>query len=420
MIGAALKAYRDAASELLKGKYAALEAVAPTQLRDRGNIFVAKCRDGILVRYDKSGDYVPKVRVAEMDSPVAEIALQFSEQVLYLDVDPFYPEKAPKINLEVGNPDVRLEPLITFAVAVFGSSKVSTNIELAKPPARPHPLLSMQSEVDMELGGAILPNEGSSGKMEDRFIAHTRIPLPVGWRAVEVYPLLGNEYWNPMSAPIWAELDILAMAAQRNLRESRYNALDSRTAVREQYSRLLDEFRSLLDGPEEPVHQFLKRHPELIAPTADASWSKLKFGDRTSDFVFREPVNDYELVELEAPIRELFRKDGQQREELTHAFNQIVDWISYIEDDRQRVERETGLTGISTNPRSLIVIGRSASIGPEDRRKLVALQNQIPKLRIMTYDDLLASARTTLERILGPLGVAGPNSRIYFFQAQRQ
>lgn len=170
-----------------------------------------------------------------------------------------------------------------------------------------------------------------------------------------------------------------------------------------------------MQGPEEPVHQFLKSHPVLISPTSDTVWSKLHFGDRVSDFVFREPHNDYELVELEAPIRPMFRKDGQQREELTHAINQISDWIRYIEDNKQKVENELGLIGISTSPRSLVVIGRSDALSTEDRRKLTTIQNQISKLLILTYDDLLASARATLERILGPLSFRGQNVRIYFF-----
>jgi hypothetical protein len=177
----------------------------------------------------------------------------------------------------------------------------------------------------------------------------------------------------------------------------------------------LDEFKGLLEGPEEPVHQFLKSHPVLISPTCDTYWSKLPFGDRISDFVFREPHDDYELVELEAPIRAMFRSDGQQRQELTHAINQILDWLQYIEDNKQKVENEFGLTGISTSPRSLIVIGRSDTLNSEDRRKLTTIQNQIPRLRIITYDDLLDGARATIERILGPVGPRGHNVRIYFF-----
>jgi hypothetical protein len=417
LIGGALKAYRGAAEQLLKGKYSDLAAIAPTHLRNPGNIFAAVCQDGMFVRYDKRGEDVPRIRVGKIDAPVATIALQFSEQVLYLDVEPFHPEKAPKINLGVGRPG-ELTPVLSMDVAIFSSTKLPPSFEMPKPPARPTPIISIQSEVDMALVGTLAPVEGARGTSDDNFLAVSRIQLPVGWSSLEVYPLLSDDYWQAAAAPMWAELDILATAAQRNLQESRYSALDSRVERRARYSSLLEEFQGLLEGPEEPVHQFLKKHPELISPTAIAQWSKLKFGDRISDFVFREPYNDYELVELEAPIREIFRKDGQQREELTHAFNQISDWIAYIEDNRQKVETELGLAGISTNPRSLIVIGRSAALTDENRRKLITLQNLIPKLRIMTYDDLLESARATLTKILGPLGFDGPNSRVLFFKGQ--
>jgi len=171
-----------------------------------------------------------------------------------------------------------------------------------------------------------------------------------------------------------------------------------------------------LQGPEEPVHQFLRQHPVLICPTAEKVWSKLPFGSRVSDFVFREAHNDYQLVELEAPVRPLFRKDGQQREELTHAINQISDWIAYIEDNRKTVEEKLGLIGISASPRTLIVIGRSDVLTDDNRRKLTTLQNQISKLRILTYDDLVNTARTNLERILGPLSIRGENIRFYYFK----
>ena len=154
---------------------------------------------------------------------------------------------------------------------------------------------------------------------------------------------------------VWAELDILAALAQANAVSSELNAIDSRAATRKRYADLLEEFERLLAGPEEPVHQFLKSHPELLCPTMERSWSKLPFGDRISDFVFREPHNDYELVELEAPIRELFRRDGQQREELTHAVNQILDWLQYIANNKEKVESELGLQGISTRARTTLV-----------------------------------------------------------------
>jgi len=240
------------------------------------------------------------------------------------------------------------------------------------------------------------------------------ITLPVGWRTIEVYPPLGDEYWRPEYAPLWAEMDILASIAQGNLRDTGFKALDPRVETRKRYAALLAEFEALLEGLEEPVHQFLKLHPELLNQTVERYWSKFPFGDRVSDFVFREPPGEYELVEIEAPIRELFRKDGQQRQELTHAIHQTEDWIQYIADNKKKVE-EDGLVGISTSARTLVVIGRSASLTDANRRKLVTLQERQPRLRIFTYDDVLVRACANLERLLGPMGFTGHNIEVYFF-----
>jgi Domain of unknown function (DUF4263) len=183
-----------------------------------------------------------------------------------------------------------------------------------------------------------------------------------------------------------------------------------------QYAALLAEFESLLQGPEEPLHQFLREHPELISPTCDKHWSKVPSGATKSDFVFREPHNDYELVEIEAPGRQLFRAERPttRRPDPCNQSNHGLG--EYIEDNKRTVEVELGLSGISTNPRRLVVIGRSKSLIEENRRKLTTLQNDQPKLRVLTYDDLLAGARANLERILGPLSLTGDNVRLYFFK----
>jgi hypothetical protein len=120
------------------------------------------------------------------------------------------------------------------------------------------------------------------------------------------------------------------------------------------------------------------------------------------------------LVEIESPLRELFRKDGQQREELTHAWNQILDWRVYLENNLSAAREGLGLSAISTNPKSMIVIGRSSTLSEENRLKLTTLQNQIPNLRILTYDELISSAKAIAENLFGPLDVTTSNGEIYF------
>ena len=222
----------------------------------------------------------------------------------------------------------------------------------------------------------------------------------------------------PEAAAQWAETDLLFALLQRNTRDQQLAALDGRAEMRRQITALLFECEALLDGPEEPVHQFLKRHPILLYPTHDRLWSKVPFGNHVSDFVVRESPNDYVLVEIEAPYRELFRRDGHPRHEFTHAIDQIVDWIAYLADHRADVEAQYDMRGISVSPRGLVVIGRSSGLTDDRRRKLTTIQERQPRLRILTYDDVLANARSVFEKLLGPLSlVVSGNAQVYFHRS---
>ena len=421
-IGRTLAAYMKATRTLLEGKYGSQKELAPPHMREPCNVFVVRCNDGILVRYDKLLQGTPKIRCAEVNESLAELAPPFSEQVIHFPEDPStyaLGSNGPELVFKTSDPTETTHEIGRIRLVIYASITLPDDLNLPPPSARPVRLLAVHNEFNMQMHGVVVPSDAPpklEGPEVEQFIAHGCFKLPVGWQTIEIYPPLGDEYWKAEHAPTWAELDLLAVIAQKNLTSSTLSSLDSRGASRKLYAALLDELEALLAGPEEPVHQFLKQHPELLCPTSECHWSKLAFGDRVSDFVFREPYNDYLLVELEAPIRELFRKDGQQREELTHAINQISDWIQYIGDNKLKVEEELGLVGISTNPRSLVVIGRSESLSEENRLKLVTLQSLQNKLRILTYDDLIARARANLERLFGPLKIVATNAELYFFK----
>jgi hypothetical protein len=420
-----LVAYRRASAHLLEGKYAGQKDAAPPHIRAPSDIFILNSTDGIFVRYDTPRSDPPKARFAQANQSVADLAPPFSEGVIHCPTDPatyVLPAGGPEMILTTVDAPGGREEVSRFRPVTYASMRLPDGFSIPPPPSRPPCIVSIQSEIDIQLQGVVAPAhepERLSGSDVEQFIAHGCLKLPVGWHTIEIYPPLGIEHWKPEYAATWAELDLLAVVNQRNIMMSSLSSLDSRAATRQRHAKLLQEFESLLDGAEEPLHQFLRQHPELLCPTSERCWSKLAFGDRKSDFVFREPYNDYLLVEIEAPVRELFRKDGQQREELTHAINQIADWIQYIGSNKKIVEEDLGLTGISTNPRSLVVIGRSPSLTDENRRKLVTLQTQQSKLRILTYDDLLASARANLERQLGPLMFEGRKVKLYFYQNTR-
>ena len=422
-----LRAYMRAVRALLAGKYAGQKQLAPPHMRDPCSISILRCRDGMFVRYDIAQEGEGKIRWTESEMGLAELSPQFSDQMIHFPEDPstYVPASGgPEYFLAVFDAEGRISDQRSIGrLIIYATTTLPRDFQIPSPPARPLCLVAVPNEFDLQLGGIVVPSDKPMKLVEanaEHFIAHSRVKLPVGWQAIEIYPPLDDEYWKPEYAPLWAELDILAAIAHKNLMASNLSGLDSRGATRKHYAALIEEFETLLAGPEEPVHQFLKRNPGLLCPTHDGCWSKLPFGQgegkKVSDFVFREPYNDYLLVEIEAPNRMLFRKDGQQRQELTHAINQITDWVQYIADNKQKVEEELGLDGISTNPRTLVVIGRSASLTSENRRKLVTLQDQQNKLSILTYDDLIAAARANLERIFGPLALRAENAEIYYYR----
>jgi hypothetical protein len=276
--------------------------------------------------------------------------------------------------------------------------------------SRPLPIVSIRNEFDVTI---YFDTVDETTEQRHSFAMRNRFRMPAGWEALEVFPKYPMEIWNAETAALWAESDLLAALLQNNIRDNEFKAMDPMAEARKKMAQTLSECEKLLDGNEEPLHQYIKAHPALLSPTHYRMWSKLPLGKRDTDFVFREPSGEYLLVELESPLRSLFRADGQQREELTHALDQIIDWRRYIEDNLRTVQSELGLEDISINPSCLIVIGRSSALTQEGRRKLVALQNSMPKIRIMTYDDLIANAKASAENIVGPLWDPGPNAEVY-------
>jgi hypothetical protein len=418
----ALRAYRKAARELLEGQYASLRELAPPHLRIPCHIYVMCCPDGVLVRYDAAIEEEPKLRVIDHHERLADVAPMFSEQVIHIPDDPltYVPKHdGPGFILRVANEHGQVVEDAHLLPVIFAPRSLPADFKLLLPSERPPCLASLHRELELQMHGVISPADIPARAIQagsHRFVAHRVLSLPVGWQAIEVYPRLGEEYWQPEYAAKWARLDLDTVIMQRNAVQNALHRLDGLRQTRQHYIGLLEEFEALLAGPEEPCHQFLKSHPELICPSYTTAWSKVSFGRYVSDFVFREPCDDYLLVEIEAPRRKLFRNDGHPRQMLTHAMSQIEDWLSYIQRNKALVEAELGLVGISATPRTLVIIGRSASLTEDNRVKLGAMRTQRPGLSILTYDDLIDRARANLERHLGPMSLRARNLDIYFYR----
>ena len=422
-VSASVKAYLKTAESLGAGQYAHLRDKIPAYLADPGNVLIAVCSDGVVVRYERKTDEKQRLAITVLPQGIATGAAMLSQNLVHIAS----PEAPLPENQEFG---VELK-LCVFSPQQGESQDIAAShiwFQVANTPpqepnppgAKPYCLLSVRNELQLELHGVML-GTGEKHTSEQPFIARSSLRLAAGWDCIEVFPCTDVGAWNPDSAPLWAERDLLGALLIAHTADAQLSTLDPRASTRRLYATLLTEFKTLLDSNperEQVLQTFLQHHPILLCPTHVQMWPKLPLGATITDFVFRDATQEYLLVELERSTLQLFRQDGHAIADLTHAQGQIVDWKRYLEDNLQTVQRELGLAGITPNPHGLLVIGRSQSLLPKDRRKLQTMMNESPKLRIMTYDDVYENAKAVFENLLGPIWDSGGDTQIYYPQTK--
>jgi len=146
------------------------------------------------------------------------------------------------------------------------------------------------------------------------------------------------------------------------------------------------------DRNEHDLQTCLTTHPVLFGPEYRAVIPKHRLGsDFEMDYALRRASGLYDLLEIESGNLMLFTKSGNPTKHLVHAEQQVLDWLRWIE--RHYHYAESKLPEL-TSPLAYVVIGRSATLSPKDRDRLLQ-RNAIfrDRLRIMTYDDLLERAK---------------------------
>jgi ppGpp synthetase/RelA/SpoT-type nucleotidyltranferase len=173
----------------------------------------------------------------------------------------------------------------------------------------------------------------------------------------------------------------------------------------------ISEFRKLLSLPDvhekRHLHSFLEKrdHQFLLHPNPEKFWSEISIGLGTQyrmDFLIREANGDYIVVEIENPKHQVITKSGDISAPVNHARQQVEDWQEWIEDNLPTVQRT--FPDMSA-PKGLIIIGRSENFTRDQRRKLARHNiNLSGRIKILTYDDVIAGGRTyiaSLEKSIG-------------------
>ena len=115
--------------------------------------------------------------------------------------------------------------------------------------------------------------------------------------------------------------------------------------------------------------------------------SEVRVGRFRADLVLRYEQSDKRivLVELEMDSAPIFTKRGQPRSKVTHAAQQIEDWIGAIRaNDPRMPDWLKGAYAVE----GLVVVGRSTALDDSARTTLFNL-NSNRLVKIVTYDDLL-------------------------------
>ncbi len=166
---------------------------------------------------------------------------------------------------------------------------------------------------------------------------------------------------------------------------------------------LIDEFERVLGDAtdERPLQAFLAEHPELLGPLAEPGgdlwcFDRPRLGSELiPDFLLASDSSSglrWTLIELEGPNEPTLTKSGVPARKLAGAMKQIRDWRGWLRDNISYARDQLGLTGIHSECRSLIVIGRRHKLDAKRASEYGALSNNSDA--VMTYDRLLDIARS--------------------------
>jgi len=206
---------------------------------------------------------------------------------------------------------------------------------------------------------------------------HRLLPLPILWRE-GITPGITEEFIS------W----------QNTERERRGDRLPTPTDLLAAWIAFADILAE--DNPtERQVHEFLISEPIILGAHWDEVKSEVRFGRQyRADLLLRanRALPTVELVELERPTHRLFTKDLHETDEVTHAVQQVNDWLRWC---RQHPEDPIISEGRGLIPDGKVVIGRSRYLSNRERDTL-AHNNQGRNVKVVTYDELLDNFGTLI------------------------
>ncbi|MFB3889422.1 MAG: Shedu anti-phage system protein SduA domain-containing protein [Candidatus Bathyarchaeia archaeon] len=159
----------------------------------------------------------------------------------------------------------------------------------------------------------------------------------------------------------------------------------------ENYEKLLAE-----NVAEFKLQKFFEENPAMIDPRVKRIFPKKSLGgENIPDLIVLLPGPSYLVVEIEKPGVKLFTRNGDPTADLTHAQQQVRNYLSWIVEESAYF-RKRGFPNISTaNTRGLVIIGTSSSLNLQERRMLEFINSEVQnRYEIKTFDKVCEDYKT--------------------------
>jgi len=191
-----------------------------------------------------------------------------------------------------------------------------------------------------------------------------------------------------------AEIELIRITVKQELEklsEATHIISSLELAIKELGGLISEENRN-----EPKLQDCFTKNPVLFGLEYKRIIPKHKLGDDYEmDYALQHYSGLVDLLELESSNLPVFNKKGNPSHYLIHAEQQVLDWLSWIEENHPYAKKK--LPGIM-RPRGFVVIGSSKELNEETKTKL-HYRNAIYRgiMEILTYDDVLDRAKTILQ-----------------------
>jgi hypothetical protein len=161
-------------------------------------------------------------------------------------------------------------------------------------------------------------------------------------------------------------------------------------------------FSAILEkNPKEEVIQiFMAENPILLHQFPSTRiFPKPRILNFVADFAILTPHMELILIEIEKANTRLLKKDGGEAAELTHAFDQVRDWLHVVAEHRLAVLATLDIPSMQVSKiKGVVIAGRNKGYNPEHLRRLKGGANRID-VALFTFDDLASSLASLADKV---------------------